>query len=50
MKNLLVLVLVCFGSIVSALNVEVSSFSFYSSNPYTEIYFRVDGNTLEWKK
>ncbi len=50
MKNLLVLVLVCFGSIVSALNVEVSSFSFYSSNPYTEIYFRVDGNTVEWKK
>ena len=34
----------------SSLNIEVSSFSFYGANPYTELYFRVAGNSVNWVK
>ncbi len=34
----------------NSINVEVSSFSFYGPNPYTEVYFRVAGNSVNWIK
>lgn len=32
-----------------AIKLEVTPYNFYGSVPFTEVYFRVDGSSLEWK-
>ncbi len=31
-----------------SLNIEVGTYSFFGANPYTEIYFRVAGHSIDW--
>jgi GWxTD domain-containing protein len=50
MKNLIFISLFLVSTHLSAINIELSSYNFYSNQPYTEIYLRMDGNSVTWKE
>lgn len=47
-KNILLIFFAFIPFTAFCINIEVSFFSFYGSSPYTEIYFRIDGKTIDW--
>ena len=49
-KHIFLVLLLVFTLKGNSINVEVSTFSFYGANPYTEVYFRVEGNSVNWSK
>jgi GWxTD domain-containing protein len=49
MKYIYFLALLFFAQISYSINVELSSYSFYGLQPYTEMYFRVEGKSIKWE-
>jgi GWxTD domain-containing protein len=49
MKILIFPFLLLLSHTVFGINIEMSSYNFYGTQPYTELYLRVDGTTLDWK-
>lgn len=50
MKFIIFLFSLCLSHSLWSINIEVNNYSFYGKQGYTEIYLRVDGNSVLWKE
>ncbi len=52
-KYITIIFTICIGLIFSlqayALQMDIRTYQFYGAQPYTEVYLRVDGHSVEWK-
>lgn len=50
LKSMIILWISLLSTIsVSALQIDVNTYGFFGSQPYTEVYMRVNGHSVEWK-
>lgn len=49
MRMMFLALFACLSFNLFAIHVDLRSYSFYGSQPYTEFYIRIDGKTIEWQ-